>query len=127
MGSGSFSLVVTDAHRAVFWNLLLGAAAGGQLIQIVVYLPEAFGHTLRRETSLGVLVPAFIDGGTHQSHTLPEMTFALLYFSKDIRPKTIPPPPKYSPKNTALFLTPRSLLFNIHVSPDSTQILSKSS
>lgn len=83
--SPTFSLVVTDAYKAVLWNLLLRAAAGGQLIQIVVHLPEALGHTLGCEPSLRVLIPAFVDGGAHQSHPLQEITFRLLKFSTETR------------------------------------------
>lgn len=78
--SPTLSFVVTDTHKAILWNLLLGATACGQLIQIVVHFPEALGHTLRREPSLRVLIPAFVDGGTHQSHTLQEITCVIVFF-----------------------------------------------
>lgn len=59
-------------HRQIFRNLLLGAAAAGQLVQLVFHLAEALGHAVGCETGLGVVVPALVDGGTDDSHALTE-------------------------------------------------------
>ena len=54
----------------VFRNLLLGAAAAGQLVHLVLYLVEALGHAVGGEPSLWVVVPALVDRAAHYRHAL---------------------------------------------------------
>ena len=58
-----------SAQRAIFGNLLLGAAPPREPVQ-VLQLAEALRHTLGRETGLWVVVPALGQRLTHHLDAL---------------------------------------------------------